>query len=155
MKPKNRSISKINHKPGQVHIATALDGTILFCCPECQMAYSEKSYLEKHLSLHKIERRPYTCTACGKGFKRKEHLNLHIVIHSGNKTEVCGECGKGFYRKDHLRKHIKSHVSKRMKETSESFEKLTKPNYAEHKNTVYETYAHFTMGEEMEKLNKL
>ena len=44
-------------KPGQVHIATALDGTILFCCPECQMAYPEKESLETHLAVHKIERR--------------------------------------------------------------------------------------------------
>lgn len=41
-------------KPGQVHIATALDGTILFCCPECQMAYAEKTDLEQHLTVHKI-----------------------------------------------------------------------------------------------------
>lgn len=44
-------------KPGQVHIATALDGTTLFCCPECQMAYPEKESLESHLAVHKIERR--------------------------------------------------------------------------------------------------
>ena len=44
-------------KPGQVHIATALDGTILFCCPQCQMAYPEKESLENHLAVHKIERR--------------------------------------------------------------------------------------------------
>ncbi|XP_063710022.1 fez family zinc finger protein 2-like [Culicoides brevitarsis] len=140
---KKLSQNKVNKKPGSVHIATALDGTTLFCCPECQMAYSEKSCLEKHLLLHKIDRRficdicgaglkrkehlerhklghnperPYICTICGKGFKRKEHLNLHVVIHSGNKTEICGECGKGFYRKDHLRKHVKSHISKRIKE---------------------------------------
>ncbi|XP_031638545.1 transcription factor E4F1-like isoform X2 [Contarinia nasturtii] len=130
-------------KPGQVHIATALDGTILFCCPECQMAYAEKTDLEQHLTVHKIERRyicdicgaglkrkehlerhklghsperPHICSVCKKGFKRKEHLNLHFVIHSGDKTEICGECGKGFYRKDHLRKHTKSHITKRLKE---------------------------------------
>jgi hypothetical protein len=44
-------------KPGQVHIATALDGTLLFCCPECQLAYPEKECLENHLAVHKIERR--------------------------------------------------------------------------------------------------
>ncbi|CRL05136.1 CLUMA_CG018007, isoform A [Clunio marinus] len=130
-------------KPGQVHIATALDGTLLFCCPECQMAYPEKESLESHLAVHKIDRRyicdicgaglkrkehlerhklghnperPYVCHICLKGFKRKEHLNLHAVIHSGHKTEICSECGKGFYRKDHLRKHIKSHLTKRAKE---------------------------------------
>lgn len=128
---------------GQVHIATALDGTTLFCCPECHMAYPEKELLEQHLIGHKIERRficdicgaglkrkehlerhklghnpdrPFICSVCLKGFKRKEHLNLHYVIHSGEKTEICGECGKGFYRKDHLRKHARSHAARRLKE---------------------------------------
>ncbi|KAE8742709.1 hypothetical protein FOCC_FOCC011741 [Frankliniella occidentalis] len=130
-------------RPGQVTIATALDGTTLFCCPECNMAYSEKELLEQHLAVHKTERRficdtcgaalkrkehlerhklghnperPYTCDVCFKGFKRKEHLNLHVVIHSGEKTQVCNECGKGFYRKDHLRKHARSHLTKKFKE---------------------------------------
>ncbi|CAH0719543.1 unnamed protein product, partial [Brenthis ino] len=130
-------------KPGQVIIATASDGTPIFCCPECSMAYPDKSQLEMHLSVHKIERRficgicgaglkrkehlerhklghnperPYVCGACGKGFKRREHLNLHAVIHSGVKTELCGQCGKGFYRKDHLRKHTRSHESKRARD---------------------------------------
>lgn len=44
-------------RPGQVHIATALDGTTLFCCPECNMAYPDKELLEQHLVAHKIERR--------------------------------------------------------------------------------------------------
>uniref|UniRef100_A0A182MHJ8 C2H2-type domain-containing protein n=1 Tax=Anopheles culicifacies TaxID=139723 RepID=A0A182MHJ8_9DIPT len=134
-------------KPGQVHIATAIDGTVLFCCPECHMAYPEKECLEQHLVVHKIERRficdicgaglkrkehlerhklghnperPFICNVCEKGFKRKEHLNLHYVIHSGVKTEICNDCGKGFYRKDHLRKHIKSHLTKRLKEEKAS-----------------------------------
>lgn len=130
-------------KPGQVSIVTALDGTTLFCCPQCNMAYPEKESLEQHLIGHKIERRficdicgaglkrkehlerhklghnpdrPFICSVCMKGFKRKEHLNLHFVIHSGQKTEVCTECGKAFYRKDHLRKHARSHLAKRAKE---------------------------------------
>jgi hypothetical protein len=48
-------------KPGQVHIATAIDGTVLFCCPECTMAYEEKESLEQHLAVHKIERRYVSC----------------------------------------------------------------------------------------------
>lgn len=134
-------------RPGQVQIATALDGTTLFCCPQCQMAYPDKDLLEQHLVGHKIERRficdtcgaglkrkehlerhklghnperPYICPVCNKGFKRKEHLNLHSVIHSGSKSEVCMECGKGFYRKDHLRKHAKSHMTKKMKEAAQA-----------------------------------
>ncbi|XP_013199935.1 zinc finger E-box-binding homeobox 1 [Amyelois transitella] len=130
-------------KPGQVVIATAEDGTPIYCCPECSMAYPEKEQLEMHLIVHKIERRyicgicgaglkrkehlerhkmghnperPYVCGVCNKGFKRREHLNLHTVIHSGVKTEMCTECGKGFYRKDHLRKHMRFHENKRARD---------------------------------------
>ncbi|KAJ0177059.1 hypothetical protein K1T71_007068 [Dendrolimus kikuchii] len=130
-------------RPGSVVIATASDGTPIFCCPECQMAYPDKEQLEIHLVVHKIERRficgicgaglkrkehlerhklghnperPYVCSVCHKGFKRREHLNLHTVIHTGVKTEMCTECGKGFYRKDHLRKHTRSHEVKRLRD---------------------------------------
>lgn len=44
-------------RPGQVQLTTALDGTTLFCCPECNMAYPDKDLLEQHLVAHKIERR--------------------------------------------------------------------------------------------------
>ncbi|XP_052898141.1 transcription factor Sp3-like isoform X1 [Anopheles moucheti] len=149
-------------KPGQVHIATAIDGTVLFCCPECHMAYPEKECLEQHLVVHKIERRficdicgaglkrkehlerhklghnperPFICNVCEKGFKRKEHLNLHYVIHSGVKTEICNDCGKGFYRKDHLRKHIKSHLTKRLKEEKASNRNNNNNNNNNNRNT--------------------
>lgn len=129
-------------KPGEIRLTTALDGSTLFCCPECQMAYPERGLLEQHLVGHNLERRficdicnaalkrkdhltrhkqshnperPFVCTICLKAFKRKEQLTLHFVIHSGEKRHICNECGKGFYRKDHLRKHTRSHIARRVK----------------------------------------
>ncbi|XP_008210450.1 protein odd-skipped-related 2 isoform X2 [Nasonia vitripennis] len=129
-------------KPGEIRLTTALDGSTLYCCPECHMAYPERELLEQHLLGHTLERRfvcdicgaglkrkdhltrhkqshnperPYVCTVCLKAFKRKEQLTLHFVIHSGEKRHVCTECGKGFYRKDHLRKHTRSHIARRVK----------------------------------------
>ncbi|XP_063230655.1 fez family zinc finger protein erm-like [Bacillus rossius redtenbacheri] len=129
-------------RPGEIRLTTALDGSTLYCCPECHMAYPEKELLEQHLMGHTLERRfvcdicgaglkrkdhltrhkqshnperPYVCTVCLKAFKRKEQLTLHFVIHSGEKRHVCTECGKGFYRKDHLRKHTRSHIARRVK----------------------------------------
>ncbi|XP_054284213.1 histone-lysine N-methyltransferase PRDM9-like [Macrosteles quadrilineatus] len=129
-------------KPGEIRLTTALDGSTLYCCPECHMAYPDKGLLEQHLLGHTMERRffcdicgaglkrkdhltrhkqshnpdrPYVCTVCCKAFKRKEQLTLHFVIHSGEKRHVCPECGKGFYRKDHLRKHTRSHIARRVK----------------------------------------
>ncbi|XP_049278218.1 zinc finger and SCAN domain-containing protein 25 [Anopheles funestus] len=129
-------------KPGQIRETKALDGSPLFCCPECQMAYPERGLIEQHVISHAVERRfvcdicnaalkrkdhltrhklshipdrPHICSICLKSFKRKEQLTLHIVIHTGEKKHICGECGKGFYRKDHLRKHTRSHIARRVK----------------------------------------
>ncbi|XP_055326626.1 zinc finger protein 347 isoform X2 [Sitodiplosis mosellana] len=129
-------------KPGEIRETKALDGSTLYCCPECQMAYPDRSLIEQHVISHAVERRfvcdicnaalkrkdhltrhklshipdrPHVCNICMKSFKRKEQLTLHIVIHSGEKKHVCQECGKGFYRKDHLRKHTRSHIARRVK----------------------------------------
>ncbi|XP_059475115.1 histone-lysine N-methyltransferase PRDM9-like [Neocloeon triangulifer] len=123
-------------KSFEIRLTTALDGSTLFCCPECQLAYPEKELLERHIQSHKLDRkfvcdicgaglkrkdhltrhkqshnadRPYVCNICMKAFKRKEHLNLHFVMHSGEKTHICPECGKGFYCKDHLDRHKQGH----------------------------------------------
>ncbi|KDR24289.1 zinc finger protein 316-like [Zootermopsis nevadensis] len=141
-KKKASKEKKPRPKPGEIRLTTALDGSTLYCCPECHMAYPEKELLEQHLLGHTLERRfvcdicgaglkrkdhltrhkqshnperPYVCTVCLKAFKRKEQLTLHFVIHSGEKRHVCTECGKGFYRKDHLRKHTRSHIARRVK----------------------------------------
>ncbi|XP_055691706.1 zinc finger protein with KRAB and SCAN domains 1-like [Lutzomyia longipalpis] len=140
--PKPPKEKKPRPKPGEIRLTTALDGSTLFCCPECQMAYPERGLLEQHLVGHNLERRficdicnaalkrkdhltrhkqshnperPFVCTICLKAFKRKEQLTLHFVIHSGEKRHICNECGKGFYRKDHLRKHTRSHIARRVK----------------------------------------
>ncbi|XP_054085051.1 zinc finger E-box-binding homeobox 1 isoform X3 [Zeugodacus cucurbitae] len=138
-RPKDR---KPKLRPGEIRLTTALDGSPLYLCPECQVAYPEPDLLEIHLVGHNLERRyicdicqaalkrkdhltrhkqshnperPYICTVCLKAFKRKEQLSLHFVIHSGEKRHLCHECGKGFYRKDHLRKHTRSHIARRVK----------------------------------------
>ncbi|XP_068631657.1 zinc finger protein 484-like isoform X2 [Battus philenor] len=56
-----------------------------------------------------MEVRPHKCRVCDKAFKRKEHLNIHLAIHNGDKTLECDVCEKTFYRKDHLQKHMQTH----------------------------------------------
>ncbi|CAG5032868.1 unnamed protein product [Parnassius apollo] len=141
-KKKSMKEKKPRPKPGEIRLTTALDGSTLYCCPECHMAYPERGLLEQHLVGHTMERRficdicnaalkrkdhltrhkqshnperPHVCSVCLKAFKRKEQLTLHFVIHSGEKRHICNECGKGFYRKDHLRKHTRSHIARRVK----------------------------------------
>ncbi|XP_046387242.1 zinc finger protein 784-like isoform X3 [Ischnura elegans] len=80
-------------RPGEIRLSTALDGSTLFCCPECHMAYPERAMLEQHLSGHKLERR-FVCDVCGAGLKRKEHLDQHKRGHSQERPYVCTVCLK-------------------------------------------------------------
>lgn len=119
---KKKEYKKGRRRPGQVKITRTPEGAKIFCCPECNLAYTDSLILERHLTVHKADRRficelcgvamkrkehvqrhklghkderPYTCSVCMKGFKRKEHHDIHFVIHSGEKSIFCPECNKG------------------------------------------------------------
>ncbi|XP_055938159.1 gastrula zinc finger protein XlCGF49.1-like [Argiope bruennichi] len=53
----------------------------------------------------------HVCSTCGKEFRRKDHLNKHTAVHSGERPFVCLVCGKDFSRKDRLKDHCVMHLS--------------------------------------------
>lgn len=55
--PKKFVEKKPRPKPGEIRETKALDGSTLFCCPECQMAYPDRSLIEQHVISHAVERR--------------------------------------------------------------------------------------------------
>ncbi|XP_034237641.1 zinc finger protein 606-like [Thrips palmi] len=50
--------------------------------------------------------KPYECLVCSKKFKSKNHLNNHIITHSGEKPFECQICNKKFASSDYLRSHL-------------------------------------------------
>ena len=50
----------------------------------------------------------YKCDQCVKEFKKKSHLDEHILIHAGEKPFPCEKCGWSFRRADKMRKHMES-----------------------------------------------
>ncbi|KAI5698132.1 hypothetical protein M8J75_002114 [Diaphorina citri] len=114
---------------GDCRIVTSPDGSRLYCCSECQMAYPDKTLLEQHLATHRrkehLDRhqlshsteRPFTCGACPKTFKRNEHLARHYVTHSGEKHQerpyACAACPKTFKRNEHLARHFVTHLGEK------------------------------------------
>ncbi|XP_046825314.1 zinc finger protein 860-like isoform X1 [Vespa crabro] len=135
--PKVEKKMKFRAKTGEIKISVALDGSRVYCCPECNLVFPEKSEIDQHIQAHIQERkyqckecgamlkrkehldqhmrghsdeRPYKCPVCEKAFKRNEHLTRHYVIHSGDKNFSCTVCQKAFSRKDHLNKHTQTHL---------------------------------------------
>ena len=47
-----------------------------FICPVCGTLNRDSYQLKRHMRSHTGER-PYTCSVCGKTFKRREHLTSH------------------------------------------------------------------------------
>ena len=50
--PKPEKKIKFRAKTGEIKTSIAIDGTTLFCCPECNLVFAQKSEVEQHLQIH-------------------------------------------------------------------------------------------------------
>ena len=56
--------------------------------------------------------RRFICSLCDKAFALKQHLEYHMVIHTGDKPFICGICRKPFAHRHHLTQHMLTHADK-------------------------------------------
>lgn len=70
-------------------------------CSICGQGFAHEVGLRNHICA--------TCTICGHIFKRKAHLNRHMLTHSSESLHQCTLCNKDFLRKDTLTSHMKTH----------------------------------------------
>lgn len=50
--------------------------------------------------------RRYACRACGRSFKKKDHVKEHFRMHTGEKPFMCPLCLKRFTRGRTLKTHV-------------------------------------------------
>ncbi|XP_075207946.1 LOW QUALITY PROTEIN: uncharacterized protein LOC142312844 [Anomaloglossus baeobatrachus] len=79
-----------------------------FSCSECGKCFKKKSDYFRHQKTHTGEK-PFSCFECGKCFTQKSDLVRHKRSHSAGKPYLCSQCGKCFKEKSHLRNHKKTH----------------------------------------------
>lgn len=94
-----------------------IDGVKSYKCPECGKPFRHRSVLELHMRIHSKDK-PYQCKICGKGFRFSSYLQQHLIIHTGKKPYKCPDCGKDFAFLQNMRSHQKLHQEKPFRCTS-------------------------------------
>ncbi|XP_018428409.1 PREDICTED: zinc finger protein Xfin-like [Nanorana parkeri] len=77
-------------------------------CLECGKDFKMKSELLLHLKTHNHVTFP--CPVCGKSFTEESKLLKHQKYHKGGKSYSCSECGKHFSTKAYLVIHKRIHM---------------------------------------------
>lgn len=68
------------------------------------------------------------CTICGKCFKDRFAMKVHLRTHSGEKPFVCMVCGKAFRQKAHLGKHSYTHSAQRKQQHQQASSQQNQPS---------------------------
>ena len=75
-------------------------------CQFCETSFVSRIYYQQHMSQNHMDKLPYSCETCQKGFFTKSGLYKHMSDHAGRQFS-CPICDQRFKRKYHLQKHIK------------------------------------------------
>lgn len=92
-------------------------GAKSYKCSECGKFFRFRSVLELHMRMHSKDK-PYQCKVCGKAFRFSSYLQQHLIIHTGKKPYKCPDCGKDFAFLQNMRTHQKLHQEKPFRCTS-------------------------------------
>ncbi|KAL0992646.1 hypothetical protein UPYG_G00096150 [Umbra pygmaea] len=76
-----------------------------YFCQYCGKFFTCQSSLQIHHLVHTGER-PHTCTVCGKGFTQKGNLKCHMRLHTGEKPFKCVSCEISFTQKVYMTQHL-------------------------------------------------
>ncbi|XP_026204940.1 oocyte zinc finger protein XlCOF19-like isoform X4 [Anabas testudineus] len=88
------------------------EGEEQFDCDACGKRFKHRDYLKIHLRVHTGEK-PFGCDVCGKRFTEKGSLKRHTRVHTEEKPFGCDVCGKRFRVTGGLKRHSRVHIEEK------------------------------------------
>ena len=79
-------------------------------CTICDMYFSRKDCLVRHMKLHNENPHIHSCDICHKTFNRKDILLQHKRNIHVERSFKCTSCDKGFHTEASLQHHMRSHA---------------------------------------------
>lgn len=93
-----------------------LHSDVEFRCDKCEYVTKKKTLLNRHLLTKHSNLRPYKCDRCGRDFKMKRSLTIHIAQHGSTKKYQCQFCDRSFNSSTNFYAHRKSTHPKELQE---------------------------------------
>uniref|UniRef100_A0A3Q2QM78 Zinc finger protein OZF-like n=1 Tax=Fundulus heteroclitus TaxID=8078 RepID=A0A3Q2QM78_FUNHE len=85
-----------------------IQGDKPFGCDVCGKRFKRRTHIKLHMMIH-TGKTEHSCDVCSKGFKDKTSLLTHMRLHTGERPFACHDCGKRFHAKGILKAHLKVH----------------------------------------------
>ena len=92
--------------------AIGMSKTTSFECETCGKCFKKRRDLNVHVRIHTGEK-PFPCKTCKKVFAYSSALKAHARTHTGEKPYVCKYCNKGFTQSTHLKSHERIHTGEK------------------------------------------
>ncbi|KAG5669755.1 hypothetical protein PVAND_000049 [Polypedilum vanderplanki] len=85
-----------------------------FICKICPSAFKTQQSLKIHSLKHSSgDSKLFQCHICGFATKYRQHFQDHVISHSAKRDLECFHCGKKFKKKTLLVLHMQTHLSQR------------------------------------------
>ena len=104
----NKKVTKLNKHLMQMHKGLVHEGQhAVETWRQPKVTGKKRSTDEKP-----TDEKPYKCSVCGQGFKRKSHLTDHSIRHKKNREIYCEKCDKIFTNPRTFKNHMDFHDNK-------------------------------------------